>query len=861
MERAFSRLGCMVGRHPLKVLAADVLLVAIGLSGLTKFSQESRADKLWIPAGTVAQADQLAYESIFPPFSRPNTLIMRPSGGGDAISKENLMLAMEMWQRVAAAKSMTDAVEYGLLDLCVKDYAGGHQCAVTSVLEKWNYDLVNLEADFDVLATLNAGSTPSELAQVIGGKITLSDNGTEVWAAEALRLNIMIESHFDENATDYSDPISEAWELAFVEVGLACLEGLECDVNAFRSFEDELGAAVAGDLGLVSFSWMIIILYLTVALSGLPMLRSRIALSLGSVVCVGACIGCCIGMGSFLGFVYTPMHSLLPFILLGLGVDDSFVIENAFRQTKNMAAPMERRMSHALSHAGVSVAVTSLTDVSAFLVSTATTLPALRSFCVYAALGIFILFLLQCTAFASFLVIDDWRIQSHRYDLLCCLQAESLPQNHARDQRNTQNESCFSCNITKRIGSCAVHRHLRLFIIGSFLSTFGIMLNGAMKLSVDDTLNAFMPDGSYLVKAVEAQKSLFGDLGYPVEIVTTDIEYHDTLVQARLAAVRAQLSGLEMRPPFIRDPNSSGTYACWYEDFIRWVTTSVPGLYETAVAVHDGVQYTVLAREEEFYPALKRFLATTDGRFYAGKVTFSGEASILGAAILSEYSAQINNDAFKTVEAMKGLRAIVNDWEPLHAFPWSYEYLRWETFVIIHKELLRGLGLCMAAVVLVMVILLADVRVAVCVFLCVSFTIVDVLGVLYYAGLSIDTVSVVNLVLAVGLSVDYSAHIAKSFLLKHGTLSHRVLEALDDVGVAVLHGGVSTFLAVMLLSFADRYTNTCACLGPLCCVSQVHLASVTSFASSLLSLPQLFCLAWAMACSCCLQYLVCVDLH
>lgn len=46
----------------------------------------------------------------------------------------------------------------------------------------------------------------------------------------------------------------------------------------------------------------------------------------------------------------------------------------------------------------------------------------------------------------------------------------------------------------------------------------------------------------------------------------------------------------------------------------------------------------------------------------------------------------------------------------------------------------------------------------------------------YFWGLAIDTVAVINLVLAVGLSVDYAAHVAHSFMIKTGTRDERMVK-------------------------------------------------------------------------------------
>lgn len=46
---------------------------------------------------------------------------------------------------------------------------------------------------------------------------------------------------------------------------------------------------------------------------------------------------------------------------------------------------------------------------------------------------------------------------------------------------------------------------------------------------------------------------------------------------------------------------------------------------------------------------------------------------------------------------------------------------------------------------------------------------VDVAGLMYYWDLTIDTVSTVVIIIAVGLSVDYASHVGHTFLVKSGT--------------------------------------------------------------------------------------------
>jgi hypothetical protein len=67
-------------------------------------------------------------------------------------------------------------------------------------------------------------------------------------------------------------------------------------------------------------------------------------------------------------------------------VDDAFVIVNAFNQERKLPRSQEdnqgitQRSARSLARAGASITVTSLTDLVAFAISSASALPALASF-------------------------------------------------------------------------------------------------------------------------------------------------------------------------------------------------------------------------------------------------------------------------------------------------------------------------------------------------------------------------------------------------------------------------------------------------------------------------------------------------
>merc|ERR1719277_2669061 len=121
------------------------------------------------------------------------------------------------------------------------------------------------------------------------------------------------------------------------------------------------------------------------------------------------------------------------------------------------------------------------------------------------------------------------------------------------------------------------------------------------------------------------------------------------------------------------------------------------------------------------------------------------------------------------------------------------------------------------------------------VLLCVVMTIIDILGCMRMWGLAIDSVSVIQLVISVGLCVDYAAHVGHNFMTQEGSNAERVVRTLGDVGAAVLCGGISTFLGVMLLALSKSYVFRVL-------FQTFFLTVILGLAHGMVLLPVLLCL-------------------
>ena len=124
---------------------------------------------------------------------------------------------------------------------------------------------------------------------------------------------------------------------------------------------------------------------------------------------------------------------------------------------------------------------------------------------------------------------------------------------------------------------------------------------------------------------------------------------------------------------------------------------------------------------------------------------------------------------------------------------------------MITRELFRNLGLALACVFLTTLLLLADILGAILVLATVALSLVDLCGFMHSWDISIDVVSAVNVIIAIGLCVDYSVHICHSFLTVSGSRRERAAAAMTEMGPAVLNGGLSTLIAFILLAGSDSH--------------------------------------------------------
>ncbi|XP_067309587.1 protein patched homolog 1 [Pseudorasbora parva] len=270
---------------------------------------------------------------------------------------------------------------------------------------------------------------------ILGERVKDSQNALQ--SAEALQTMFLLMSpkqlyeHFKDDYEihdinwneDKATAILESWQRKFVEVVHGSIpQNSSSSVYAFstttlndimKSFSDVSVIRVAG-------GYLLMLAYACVTMLRWDCAKSQGAVGLAGVLLVALSVAAGLGLCSLLGLSFNAATTqVLPFLALGIGVDDMFLLAHSFTEARSNI-PFKERTGDCLRRTGTSVALTSINNMIAFFMAALVPIPALRAFSLQAAIVVVFNFAMVLLIFPAILSLDLQRREDKRLDILCC---------------------------------------------------------------------------------------------------------------------------------------------------------------------------------------------------------------------------------------------------------------------------------------------------------------------------------------------------------------------------------------------------------------------------------------------------------
>ncbi|CDF32996.1 unnamed protein product [Chondrus crispus] len=820
MRAFFFRLGYWVAANPFKTVLFSLLVVAATLAGMLRFRSESRAAELWVPQGTVALKNQAYVEQRYGQTVRASTIAFVQKEGGASLATRDAFLQM---LDVASAgyylvadpindEEGADGTPITYEERCLetKDAAGNVICRTNSVFNLF-YDVDNVvkleNGRVDFFATVRVrieSLSDAEIKRVLDDPppVNFDDspfNADEIIGKENGAVRILMYTQLANNKQiveggelidKEAEKLEENWTVLLLE-GTPLLNGRVLDwyVESLWSQGDSLAEALTGDLPMLAIGFVLLGVYIVLFLGDFHAVRSHMLLALGAIATTGLALGACFGISSALGMFFGPVHQILPLLIVGIGIDDCFHVTRAVdevnQKESNHGKSVQQKIALALSQSGTAITVTSFTNVVVFLLSAISKLPALRFFSLWAAVGIFAAWGFAVTFYTALVTFDLRRQDAKRRD--CC---PCFPPVQEVKELNWFKKPAggFSRFFGNTFGPLITRPIVRIVLLVLFVAGLAACSYGASQLYLKFEFAFFYPSGS-AQREYQDQIDKYFKLGSPTNIYVRDRDLSTRENQLSLLEL-CKSDGVIAKNEWIQ----GDTLDCWYNAFRN----------ENGVEGDDAV-----VDPQTFADRVARFLEDPLYSRYSSSILLKDE-KVEGCKFSVQYIfLDTNDDEISSLESVREAADSVGFGNAVDEAPAAFPYIFFDTFseqyAALPGEIGISLGLASLAVAIVCLVLIGHPLVALISVVVVGIIIIDVLGLTYFSGINLSSVSVITLVLCTGIGVDFVVHIARSFLEQVGTRTERTIKALETMGPPVFYAGFSTFLAIIVLSGARSY--------------------------------------------------------
>ncbi|TRY86523.1 hypothetical protein DNTS_010143 [Danionella cerebrum] len=231
-------------------------------------------------------------------------------------------------------------------------------------------------------------------------------------------------SHINWNE-DKAAAVLEAWQRRYseaVQQSVPVNSSQKVLTFTTTTLEDILKSFSDVSVIRIASGYLLMLAYACLTMLRWDCAKSQGAVGLAGVLLVTLSVAAGLGLCSLLGISFNAATTqVLPFLALGVGVDDVFLLAHAFSETgQNKRIPFEDRTGECLKRTGASVALTSISNVTAFFMAALIPIPALRAFSLQAAVVVVFNFAMVLLIFPAILSMDLYRREDRRFDIFCC---------------------------------------------------------------------------------------------------------------------------------------------------------------------------------------------------------------------------------------------------------------------------------------------------------------------------------------------------------------------------------------------------------------------------------------------------------
>ncbi|XP_059828012.1 patched domain-containing protein 3-like isoform X1 [Hypanus sabinus] len=784
---AFQKLGKIVGTHPWWFFTIP-LLISAGLGAGFYFLPVLEANDLeeqFTPIGGPAKSERDFIKQHFPTNDSESFSAQRLYTEGTfasfiAVSKGKNILNIDAFKEIISLDEKVKQFSISDNDHTMRNYSSlcalrSGSCFSNAIL---NYSPGSTQFTYPTMKRIFIGST-------IGG-VKLKPKSSIIETAKAIKIDYYLQEDREEMKER-----SLLWLQNFLFAFPKELMNLtEIEVSYFTSIsrQEEFEENAEKIVPLFSVTYFLSIFFSITSCMRFDCVRTKIWVAALGVVSAGFAVLSGFGLLLFCGMKFAINTANAPFLILGIGVDDMFVMLSSWQKTK-VKDKVEKRLADTYADAAVSITITTLTDVLAFYIGIMTPFRSVQSFCVYTGTTVLFCFIYNITFFGAVLALNGRREASNRHWLtfrkvdktpkpggstlttMCCVGGAYDP------KTGTESEHPIYYFMKEYYGPFLTNGWTKAAVVFLYLGYLAASIYGCLQIKEGIDLRNLAVDDSYVIPFYDAQRDFFSEYGPRVMVtVTESVEYWNPTVRSDIETCMKRFENLSYV-----DRKLSESWLHVYVKASNGIDINKQSTFMTNLATF--LQYAPAFKQD--IDISENELSISASRFFIQ--TMNVNSSVAEKNVLTE----LRNLA-------KKCRI------PLLVYHSAFIYF--DQYLVIVSNTTQNVVVAALAMLLIALLLIPNPVCSLWVTLATASVLVGVTGFMAFWGVNLDSISMINLVICIGFSVDFSAHISYAFVSSgKSSYNERAIDALYALGYPIIQGAVSTILGVVVLAAAGSY--------------------------------------------------------
>ncbi|XP_077862918.1 patched domain-containing protein 3-like [Saccoglossus kowalevskii] len=757
LKVALCSYGRVVGNYPIPFIVLPLMLTFSLAVGGFYFTGNNDIEYLFTPTNGPAKKDRDVMDSLFPmnysgeflanrqnDFGRyASVIIYTKKQSENILAVDSLREIFEFHDNVTETKASIGREEYSYRQLCAK---WKKQCVDPNpVLKIYNYTTQNVNF-INISYPVMAGNISYFIGGSLGGVQFYGDTSI-VKSARAILLFYPLKqspNNIDEATLEFENKVTKmAAKYKSTKITVT--------LTVSQTLANELDDIIIRMIPRLIISFFILTSFSVLSLMMTDWVTSKPVLGTLGVASALLAVISTIGLLSYCGVPFIHLNIAMPFLTLGVGVDDMFIMIASWRTTSPRTSVPDR-MAETFSEAALSITITSITDVLAFGIGAISTFPSVQIFCCYCGVAILFDYIYQITFFGGCMALIGRRERQNKH---CLTYVKVLP----------KKESSSRC--------------YRLFCAGGISNS----------TDCDDVIQEHS-----VMTFFNKYYGPFVTLTW-VKVITV-ILYVAYIVVAILGIFQV-IEGIQLSQ--LAREDSSDPYGLTYYELEESYFNEYGPVIQVIVTTPQNYS-NMYPDEDTFVSHLRSYFLTNPlYEHYKSDVAISNNTITSSRfSVQSRYVKSAQNFLHQS-------RKIVKDSSlPMIAYHPSFVFN--DHVDVILPNTIQNIAIAAAAMLVVSFLLIPQPICALYVTLTVASIVVGVIGYMSLWSVGIDFVSMVTIVVCIGFSVDYSAHLTYAFVISpRDTRNGRAVYGLYLLGLPIVQSVVSTIIAIAPLSTANTY--------------------------------------------------------